>query len=72
MMFGGVLVKQGDQVAAGQVIGKVGSTGFSTSPHLHYQVDRSDGSIAPIKFATATAPTGELLSLDRSYEAPRP
>jgi murein DD-endopeptidase MepM/ murein hydrolase activator NlpD len=43
-------VKEGQKVKAGDVVGRVGSTGRSTGPHLHYEVIRNNKPIDPSKF----------------------
>ncbi|MBV1853438.1 M23 family metallopeptidase [Catellatospora tritici] len=52
------LVRVGDRISPGQVIGYVGNSGHSTGPHLHFEVhldgDRSrTGAVDPIPFMTA-------------------
>jgi murein DD-endopeptidase MepM/ murein hydrolase activator NlpD len=43
-------VRQGQKIKRGDLIGYVGSTGLSTSPHLHYEVIKDGNKIDPIHF----------------------
>jgi murein DD-endopeptidase MepM/ murein hydrolase activator NlpD len=43
-----LLVKQGDTVKAGQIIGLVGSTGHSTGPRLHLEVHVNGKAVDPV------------------------
>ncbi|MFV0606641.1 MAG: M23 family metallopeptidase [Niabella sp.] len=47
-----ISVKNGQLVKLGDVIGKLGSTGRSTGPHLHYEVMKNDVRINPEIFIT--------------------
>src|SRR5262245_45180169 len=48
-----IAVRVGQSVRTGQIIGKVGSTGRSTGPHLHYETRLKGEAIDPQKFLRA-------------------
>lgn len=48
-----ILTRAGTVVTAGQMIGTVGSTGNSTGPHLHVQVETLGAAIDPVPFMRA-------------------
>jgi hypothetical protein len=45
-----ILVKQGEAVRQGQVIGRIGMTGRATGPHLHWSIKWRNARLDPILF----------------------
>jgi len=44
------MVKEGQHVKRGEVIGLVGNSGKSTGPHLHYEVEKDGQKVNPINY----------------------
>ncbi len=60
-----ILVKQGERVKRGQVIGTVGETGRATGPHLHYEVLHQKRPVNPSYYfdtSLTAAEYGQIIS----------
>ncbi|MNJ55298.1 Murein DD-endopeptidase MepM [compost metagenome] len=45
-----IQVSEGDAVRKGETIAKLGNTGRSTGPHLHFEIAKGDKKVNPLSY----------------------
>ena len=58
-----IMVRAGQKIKKGQVLGTVGSTGGSIAPHLHYEIIQDGANVDPIKFFAEGLSAGQFQEL---------
>jgi murein DD-endopeptidase MepM/ murein hydrolase activator NlpD len=58
-----ILVKKGQKVKRGEVLGELGSSGRSTGPHLHYEVHKNGRTVNPMYFFYENLTPDEYMQL---------
>ena len=56
-----ILVREGQKLDSGDVVGETGSSGRSTGPHLHYEVRRNGDALDPLRFLKVGKKIADLL-----------
>lgn len=59
-----VSVRPGQRVTLGQQLGRVGSTGLSTGPHLHFELHRDGAAVDPLLTRIAARPAHSKIDAD--------
>lgn len=63
--------KAGATVSGGAVIGRIGSSGVSTGPHLHFEIRRGETPLNPVAFIGREFATAEQLPLKSAAYYPK-
>ena len=63
-----MVVKRGQPIKRGDLIGYVGNTGLSVAAHLHYEVHKNDRALNPINFYYGDLSLDEFATLQRKSE----
>ena len=63
-----MVVRRGESIKRGDLIGYVGNTGLSVAPHLHYEVHKNDVALNPINFYYGDLTLEEFATLQQTSE----